>query len=402
MVVGAILAMHAALLGGFGYYALGRYRERPTAVDTGLQDRGALSHNPKHQVNFQVDIAMPQPRPAKRQSVVKPALPVSPIVALASTPRPGGPDTEKPQRPADGGVETDSRSSPRPVAQGQAKTPSAVGSSPSERIKALGLHLEDPYYVLDGEIRLKQQFREAATRYMAYEELFVRKARIAQYEVRAQALQQEINERQIEINQYNAGLAEADRNRANSDEIAEARQRRAALNEIQAEAKRALKVIRSQLPGAPDRQQLNDELERRRRECGPLVAELRELIDSTNAKYDQLRKDEQLKNVLGGLNLGPRAEFTKMTKQVSFAQRLLDSPDEMMETVARQLSSDPGPSYESAGPVEGDSGLYGWDPSWGTGFVWWGRHVFPQHTTPGAGQGFSGAGGMGHGGGGRR
>src|SRR5208282_1039393 len=337
LVIGPFVACDAVLIGVVLYSAFS-----PSSLKQKPPDSSRFDVAPPISTQKPKPSALPAPKP-----VVKPKPAPPPIVEPPADP-PGGGD--EPATPSVVTHREKDEDGDGPPGLGQASKKSvrnmkrpdlAAEDSPEQRLKGLGLQRAGSLYVLQGEQDVLKKFGEAQTSFIAYASAFDRKMEIEFRWARARQLDQEINDLDLAINARNLEL---ERRPGRPNNIEQAyfdglRNERDALREQRNNAENEVRRIRSQPTPPGVIQELDAEIRSCRQRCDSMVGEVRELINSTDASYDKLAKNDDVKAALTELErrskgklklkLGRTLEYRQMVRRTDQLEKSLNSPATM-------------------------------------------------------------------------
>ncbi len=329
---GAVVATHAALLGAFLLYFFGPPNLKQNVQDLLRVDPDRLTQQPKPSLPPAPKPNVP-PRPAPSRIVAPPG--------VGSPGKRGEPGTHAvvTQREQDEGDDG-------PAGPGQASNKSipntnkpdrAAEDSPEQRLQGLGLQRVGSLYVLQGERDVLKKFGEVQTSIMAYSSAFDRKTEIELRSARARQLDQEIIDLDLGINARNLEL---ERRPGRPNNIEQAyfdgiRNERDALREQRNNAENEIRRIRSQPIPPGVIHELDAEIRSCRQRCDSLLGEARELINSTDASYERLAKNDDVKTALtelerkskGKLKFGHAPEYRQIVRRIEQLEKSLNPPD---------------------------------------------------------------------------
>ncbi len=193
-------------------------------------------------------------------------------------------------------------------------------STPDQVLKRLGVKHSGSSYIVAGEATVKNKLNEARIMYRRLYEAIKQQRQIEQLtqdnkeEIRQLTAERlELNQRLIAAGQ---GLSALDHNRfvaminARSDRITQ---------------------LDAQIPDAPTRRQIDEEVVQRREAFIQAILKLRKLVDETNQKYVELAKDDVLQAALAAIEpkakspvkLGPSSDFKNNIKQLQNFEKLV-------------------------------------------------------------------------------
>jgi len=331
---GAKVAAHAALLGAFLLYFFGPPNLKQKVQDLLRVEPDRLAQQPKPSVPPAPKLNIP-PKPAPPR-----------IVAPQKTHRPGG--GGEPETPAVVTHSEKDKEGDDPAGPGQASNKSdpntnkpdlAAVDSPEQRLKGFGLQRVGSLYVLQGERDVLKKFGEVQTSFIAYSSAFDRKTEIEFRWARARQLDQEINDLDLGINARNLELERGPGrpNNIQQNYYDGIRNERDALREQRINAENEVRRIRSQPTPPGVIQELDAQIRRCRQRCDSMLGEARELINSTDASYERLAKNDDVKAALtelerkskGKLKLGHTPEYRQIVRRIEQLEKSLNPPDPM-------------------------------------------------------------------------
>jgi hypothetical protein len=188
--------------------------------------------------------------------------------------------------------------------------------------------------VLEQESQVIQQVREAQATFKTYAASFNRKHQIELSQAKMVLLQQEINALVRDIEAFRLQLAQMPRvTNVDKDEVAQVEYRRNQCEALVNDYRFNLNTLRSQLPNPGAIRELDAEIRSGRLTCESAIREVSGLIESTDAKYHDLQKDDQVKHAIAELErigkvklkLGPSEPYNEMVKQAKQFDRMLKS-----------------------------------------------------------------------------
>ena len=175
-------------------------------------------------------------------------------------------------------------------------------SAPEKVLNGKGLTKDDKKFLLD-EAAALEKYQQAKAAYADYQKAFKRYAEIVQYdeavmtmEANRQALQQEVQMLQMQINSMGSGSGRM-RSMVNAQRAPlqqQQNQDRAMINQIASQ----IQASKGQAPKADDRKTVPAELERTRQAYNDSVRELKEVLDPLLAKYHELALDKTVTDAL--------------------------------------------------------------------------------------------------------
>jgi hypothetical protein len=212
----------------------------------------------------------------------------------------------------------------------------ATKSSPEEVLKNLGLNRSHSAYVLGAEAEVKKKL--GAVKSLIDRLNSVRNQQAATQEIAGQIqalteqsnqLRQAINASNMQMNNYTMSYGGRGI-RGYNPMLAERNQYAMSLNAVTQE----INLLKSQAPTPQKSKELDAEAQHQRDALLSGVHDMRELVDSTVQKYDELAKDDRVKAALGtlgrpahvNLRLGPSREFLDAVKQLERVEKSLKGP----------------------------------------------------------------------------
>jgi uncharacterized phage infection (PIP) family protein YhgE len=213
----------------------------------------------------------------------------------------------------------------------------AAKTSPEELLKGLGLHRAHAvYYVLDAEAEVKKKLGVARSLLERWNSVRSQQAALQEVGGQIQALTEQSNQLRQAINSSNMQMNNYRMSyggrgfRGYNPMLAQRNQYTMTLNAVNQQ----LNLLKSQAPTPQRSKELDAEAQRQRDAFVSAVHDLRELVDSTVQKYDELAKNDQAKAALAtlgqtahvALKLGPSREFLDAVKQLERAEKSLKGP----------------------------------------------------------------------------
>jgi uncharacterized protein with PIN domain len=200
-----------------------------------------------------------------------------------------------------------------------------AAEGPEEVLKKHGLKRAGSLYVLEQEAVVRSKLGEAQSALNNYAASVRNRWAIEFSAARAQKLENDIIELDYEIGALNLELERtpAHPNNVERDYYESVRIERDARRNDRNEAVADLRRIRNQATGERARPDLEAQIQRRHQTCIPIVQELLELVDSTDAKYAELANNRQVRDAFAefgrtakaGLKVGPSPQYGTMVKQ---------------------------------------------------------------------------------------
>jgi archaellum component FlaC len=216
----------------------------------------------------------------------------------------------------------------------------APKTPPEEVLKKLGLSPSHSAYVLEAEGEVKKKMAEVRSLYDRLSSLHNQQAAFQENAAEIQMLteqtnmvRQAINETNAQMSGYNSGY------RGRFARYNPLQIQRNELNMNLNALNQQINYLKSQKPSPQKTKELDTEVEHQQSLLSTAAQDLRELVDSTLQKYNELAGNEQIKAALDKLGheahvnfkLGPSREFHETVKQLEKVEKLLkvsgkDSP----------------------------------------------------------------------------
>jgi hypothetical protein len=208
-------------------------------------------------------------------------------------------------------------------------------SAPEKVLNGKGLTKNERKFLLD-ETTAIEKYEQAKAAYAEYQKVWKRYAVIVQYdeavmsmEANRQALQQEVQMLQMQINSMGSGSGRM-RQMVNAQRAPlqqQQNQDRAMINQINSQ----INASKGQAPKADDRKTVPAELERTRQAYNESVRELNEILAPLLAKYHELALDKTVTDALVQLRhstthnykLGPSDELVAASKLIHVGKKSL-------------------------------------------------------------------------------
>jgi serine/threonine protein kinase len=216
---------------------------------------------------------------------------------------------------------------PAPATPAQSVRLVAV-DSPDQRLQKLGLERKGKICVLTQESDVQQKFNAARSLFEDYKSGVEKRDEIELAIATFQQLDKDVIGLDFLINDLNQQLGQRPP-RPNSQDIAQfdgIKNQRDQLARQRNEAIARSRLLKSQLPSQKERNDLNVKIERGREFCRSALANLAKIIESTQAKYDDLKKNDQVRSDLQDLKLGPSAAYKNIVTQTALLERFFKSP----------------------------------------------------------------------------
>jgi hypothetical protein len=214
----------------------------------------------------------------------------------------------------------------------------AVGDSPEDVLKQKGLKQVGPMYLLGTESEAKKKLNEV--RQLSRQ---LKTARLQQasygtpqdHQALIQNLNSQVSQIRAEINAVNQQINRLPRFRGRfvnmyvQAEQAELLAYRNQLNAELAQQNALLSQVRTHPPDPKMKQKIDADVQRKQEEYEKALADLAQLVSSTQEKYAGLAKDDEVKKALAALELkirpspklGPSHEFHELVKVVDKLQK---------------------------------------------------------------------------------
>jgi len=327
----ALVAAYASLLVAFIVYVVGSPSHIQKILDLVRGDPDRLAQQPKPSVPPTSKPIFP-PRPGPQRIVVPPR---------AAPPREEGkPEThavvtqgdknEGDDGPAGPGQASD-RSDPN-----KDKPDLAAVGSPEHRLNGLGLQRMGSLYVLKQESEVRQKLEQAQggwnqclSSLSQKDEMEAKKATFDSLSDAIIALRHDIDSANLALRVWPPRYSNVEKDNFRAAEVF-----RDSLDGELIEARTQLDRLRSQLPTPRAIQEMDAKIQSLRQECESTVGEARELINSTDASYERLAKNDDVTAALaelerkskGKLKLGHTPEYGQIVKRIEQLEKSLNPP----------------------------------------------------------------------------
>jgi serine/threonine protein kinase len=215
--------------------------------------------------------------------------------------------------------------------------------TPEERLQKFGLTRANKVYIVAQEAELEQEFKRSRPLMKEFQSNCEMRIKIQMASARIHQLDQFIPEIDFNIRSYNVQLG-ARPARPNSDQIAffdDIKQRRDMLGQERSQAIAELQILRSQIPIPRQIHELDLASQRGRASCRRAVDGLGEMIKSIDAKFGELKKNDELQQALadaGGTKFAHASDYPNLVKQVKQWDAFLKAVDQRMETKTEPVS----------------------------------------------------------------
>jgi hypothetical protein len=200
----------------------------------------------------------------------------------------------------------------------------SAAEDPAEKVlKDHGLSRARTVYVIEAESEVKSKLAEARSASDQLKSVHAQQDALEENAARIQQLTEQSNQLRQGINAYTMQMANTSRYgrgmyRNFNPATAQRNQLMMNLNLVTGELNR----LKLQAPTPKKKQELNDEAQHRREDILQAVHDLRQLVDSTTQKYDELGQNSEVKDALAtlgrsrkvNLKLGPSREFLDTVK----------------------------------------------------------------------------------------
>ena len=244
---------------------------------------------------------------------------------------------------------------PLPAKESPAPAPAApsVGRdtvvSPEQQLQKLGLKWDGKVYVLAQESDVQQKFNMARSLIKEHKIDVDKRMAIERAIATFQQLDKDVIAYDFQINELNRQLGQRP-GRPNSDQIAFFDNIKAERDRLAGERNEAIfnsRRLKSEIPSPRERNELDAKIERGRESCRSTIGDLGRTIESTNAQYADLKKNDQIQAALtklGGRKLGPSSAYNTIVKQAPQQERYFKA---LLRTA--QPSNEPSPKKKSPG-----------------------------------------------------
>jgi hypothetical protein len=223
------------------------------------------------------------------------------------------------------------------------RAPVATDLSPEERLKEFGLVREGKIFVLVQEADLVQKFDAARRLVEEYRSNVGTRNAIAQAAARLHELEPIFAELDFQISDRNRQLGQRPP-RPNSDQQAffdGIKNDRDMLDEQRSGFIMESRLLKSQFPNPRQIHELDVAIARDRDSCRTAVADLGAIIQATEAKFSDLKKDTQVRTALGKLGnprFVHRPEYQRIATQVRQWQAFIKLATQTMEPSTEHVS----------------------------------------------------------------
>ena len=249
--------------------------------------------------------------------------------------------------PSESQVRADTREQPPLKPEPKPEVGSQVSAAriltPEERLEKLGLTRANKIYVVAQEAELEQEFKRSRPLMKEYQSNCEMRINIQMASARIHQLNLFIPEIDFNVRGYNVQLG-ARPARPNSDQIAffnDIKQRRDSLVQQRSEAIAELQILKSQVPIPRQIHELDLAIGRGRMSCRSAVDGLGEMIKSIDAKFGELRKNDEVQQVLadvGGTKFAHTSDYSNLVKQVRQWDAFLKAADQRLEPKTEPVS----------------------------------------------------------------
>jgi serine/threonine protein kinase len=222
------------------------------------------------------------------------------------------------------------------------RAPVAANLSPEERLKEIGLIRDGKIFVLGQETDLVQKFNTARPLVEEHRFNVEKKFTIEQASARLHALELIFAELDFQISDRNRQLGQRPP-RPDSDQQAffdGIKNDRDMLDQKRSELIKESRILKSQFPNPRQIQELDVAIARDFDSCRTAVADLGAIIQATEARFTDLKKDDQVRSALGKLGnpkFVHRPEYQKIAAQVKQWQAFIKLATQTMGSTSEHV-----------------------------------------------------------------